>query len=80
MDYTYTRVMVDGTYSIANPLRLDGSGDQIHLSKEVESALPGKVFTLICNGAEAKFVFTEALSANEKTTLDTAVTDHQENN
>ncbi len=80
MDYTYTRVMVDGTYSIANPLRLDGSGDQIHLSKEVESALPGKAFKLICNGAEAKFVFTEALSGAEKTTLDAAVTDHQENN
>lgn len=58
-DYTYTRnVTGDGNYSITSLI-----------AKDVETALPGKVFTVHCIGTEVKFTFENTLSASEETTL-----------
>jgi len=78
-EYLYIRSLVSGKYDINNPDRVDGGSNQIYLAKEVESALPGKMFKLICNDSEAKFVFNNTLSGAEETTLSTTVSDHQNN-
>lgn len=77
-DYTYLRGLINGAYNIENPNRLD-AGNQIRLSKEIETALPGKNFTLHCNGTATKIVFQEILSVAEETILDTTVSDHKNN-
>ena len=77
-DYTYTRELVDGRWNVDNQYRLDDS-EQIHLAKEVETALSGKIFTICCMGTEVKLSFTEALSGGEQTTLATTVQAHKDN-
>lgn len=78
-EYIYTRELINGCYNINNVQRVDGEGNQIHFAKEVEDVLPGKSFKLICNDAEAKFIFTEDLSSGEQTTLANTVTAHKNN-
>ena len=79
-EHIFTRVFNAGTgYDIDNPARVDAESNQIHLAKEVETALPGKTFRLICNDTEAKFVFDQTLTAGEITTLTNSVNDHKNN-
>ncbi len=78
-DYIYTRAVVDNAYNINNKARVDGGGEQIHLSKEVETALPGESFKLICDGTEAKFVFYNELSSEDQDVLSDTVTAHKDN-
>jgi hypothetical protein len=78
-EYTSTRSIVNGCYNVDNPLRLDGSEKPIHLAKELETALPGKIFTLCCSGAEIKLCVDGTLTSGEQTTLSTTVTAHEDN-
>ena len=79
-DYNYTRgTIANGEYDINNPDRVDGGGNQIWLANEVETALPGKSFTLYCDATEATFNFPTALSAGDETTLTTTVNAHKNN-
>jgi len=77
MEYIYTRDKEAGVYKVNNPDRVDGSGNQIYLAKEVEALFPNEPFTMHCNDTELKFVFNNSIT---KATLDTAVSDHQNNN
>ena len=78
-EYTYERILTNNAYDIDNPLRIDESGEQICLAKEVESSLPGKKFKLRCNHTEAKFIFEVELTPEEKTILDGKVINHKNN-
>jgi hypothetical protein len=79
-DYNYVRgTLASGLYDINNPERVDGSGNQIWLANEVETAIPGKQFTLYCDSTNATFTFAETLSAGDETTLTTTVNNHKNN-
>ena len=78
-EYNYTREVVDSAYNIHSHARIDGEGEQILLSKEVEAAFPGENFRLCCNGTEAQFIFENTLDAGQIATLDALVTAHKEN-
>jgi len=79
-EYIYTREQNGGgEWNIDNPARVDGEGNQIHLAKEVEIALPGKAFKLFCDETQARFVFDEALTTEEETTLGDTVAAHKAN-
>ncbi len=67
-EHTYTRALVAGTSS----WDVDSG-----INKDIETALPGKLFVSRCFGTEAKFDFTDSLDATEITTLDTAVSDYK---
>jgi len=80
--YNYTRNIlttgtIQGCYDIDNPNRVDGGSLQIRLYSEIKTALPGKSFSEISNGTSCDLIFTNALTGAEKTTLDTVVSDHQ---
>lgn len=77
--YTFTRELVDGSYNIDNPLRVDGEGNQIYLAKEIETALPGKSFKLKCNATQVEVIFTEVLSAEEIDDLTAVINNHKNN-
>jgi hypothetical protein len=79
VDYVYSRELVEGRYDIDNKNRVDGEGNQIHLSNEVSIALPGKLFRLVCDAGEAKFIFNTSLSPEEELVLDACVTAHKNN-
>lgn len=80
-DYTYnfSRELVNGMYNINNIERVDVSGNQILLATEIESALPGKSFKIICDGANADIIFVDEISGPEQTTLNIVVTAHKNN-
>lgn len=78
MDYLYTREKAGGMYNIDNPNRTDLELNQIHLAKEIEAEIT-KNFTIICNDGECKIVFEEALTDEEKDTLDIIVENHKNN-
>lgn len=74
--YNYTRGTVPagakiGEFDIDNPYSLTT------LSKDIGVALPGKIFTMKCIDVDCDITFSDALSGPDKTTLDTAVSDHQ---
>jgi hypothetical protein len=78
--YEYERDPVPGGYDCpANPARTDVEGRQIHLAVEIADALPGKVFKIIADGADCDVIFSEALDAADKTTLDAVVAAHKAN-
>ena len=78
-NYEYTREKIEGMWDINNPLRVDGEGNQIRLSSEVQAAIPAMPFKMNCEGALALFSFETELSAGEKSTLDTTVQNHKDN-
>lgn len=79
-EYEYTRTLQsDGNYDIENHDRVDGESKQIHLAKEIETALPGKTFRVCCNGTSCKACFDVALSGADETTLNGVVSDHINN-
>jgi hypothetical protein len=79
-EYSYERSTIsDGRRDIDNPLRVDGEGNQIHLSKEIESALPGKNFKLKCHGDNAVLIFDNDLSSEEENLLSQVVISHKNN-
>jgi len=80
--YNYVRGMRGGQYLIPNKERvtLDDPPKQIHLAKEIEAALGSKMFRVRCNANDCDVVFEEALTLEEKETLDGLITDHKENN
>lgn len=77
--YFYTREIVNDHWNINNPERVDIDGNQIYLSKEVETALPEATFRMYCNGSEVCFLFDSELSVSDKETLDTCVSNHKNN-
>lgn len=78
-EYIFSRVLVGGAYNINNLARVDGEGNQIYLSKEVEAALPNKQFKMFCAASEVKFCFEVELTAGEQTTLQQTIDDHENN-
>ena len=77
--YKYTRGLVNGQYNINNVLRVDVGTEQIFLAKEIETALPGKIFRVKCSSEEANIIFDETLTAPEIATLDTIIGNHKNN-
>ena len=80
--YEYTRTMLSNNqYNINNTERVDGEGNQIYLSKEIESEFPSKKFLVRCNDTNLKILVEEAddFSAEEKTALDQIIQDHKDN-
>jgi hypothetical protein len=79
-EYLYEReILAEGCWDIDNPNRVDLEGNQIHLASEVADALPGKMFQMICDGPVCKFIFSQALTAQEEATLTTTVNNHKQN-
>ena len=79
-DYEYVRDLVDGSYDINNSLRVDDQGIVIMLAHEIEAALPGKSFKVLCDGSDCVVSFLQVtLTVGEKTTLDQVVQDHKDN-
>lgn len=69
-------------WNIPNPMRVDGSLDQIQLATEIKTAISTKTLAVpgvVCNGTSCEINFTEALSAGEETTLTTTVNAHKNN-
>jgi hypothetical protein len=75
-EYTYSREWTSTDYKIENIERVDGEDDHIYLATEIDSALPGKTFKLFGDENTLRCVFDIALSAPEKTTLDSVVAAH----
>lgn len=79
-EYEYVRVkLTSGWDNPENPARLDGGGLQIHLSTEIEAALPGKPFCFHAYGTKTLIWFGSQLTAGEEASLDQAVSDHKNN-
>jgi hypothetical protein len=71
-EYEYSREKdASGVYDINNPAAVDP------LSKQVEVALPGKQFIVSCDYGACNICFKNNISSEEKTTLDTVVSDHK---
>ena len=80
--HVYTRTMLSNNqYNINNSERVDGEGNQIYLSKEIEASFPNKKFLVRCNHTSLKILVKEAddFTAGEKTTLDQLIQDHKDN-
>jgi len=82
-DYEYTREKLTsgphaGAWDIDNPDRVDEE-KQIHLAKEVETAIPGRKFRLVCADTLATFIFATTLTSEQETTLTTTVNNHKNN-
>jgi hypothetical protein len=75
--HVYTRELVTGRWNINNVHYVDAQNYPIPLATQVKGVLPGKVFTLRCNGAVATFDFADELTAPEIALLDTAVAEHK---
>jgi hypothetical protein len=84
--YEYTRERIASgdsanAWDIDNPNRvalIDDENVQIRLSSEIKSTL-SKNCRVVCVGALCSITFAEALSAGDKTTLDTIVSNHKNN-
>ena len=72
-EHIYTRELVDGVYNFPNQARYDENGVLLLPAKEIETALPGKAFTLHCAGTEIKVDFVDQLTAQEISTLDDTI-------
>ena len=80
MVYNYDRPQVDGIYKIDNPERVDGEGNQIHFSKEIETRFPTYKFSVSCFKLQCKINFIErTLSTEEKNDLDDIYNNHINN-
>jgi hypothetical protein len=80
MNYEYDREQLEnGAWDIDNPERTS-EGEQVYLANEIVTALPGKDPIVHCDAGTADIDFGEVtLTAEEKTTLDTVVSDHKNN-
>lgn len=78
-DYTFTRTRLNGHWDIRNPARVDQEGNQIYLAKEIETALPGKSFRVVCEGTNCTVKFDATLTDAEETTLTNTVNAHKNN-
>lgn len=67
------------SYNVNHPDRVDGGGEILTLAKELESAIPGKINKVICNGTEIKIVCSSALTAGEESTMDSTIATHKTN-
>ena len=72
-DYSFTRTAQSPGYDINHSSRTEV------LAKDIEAALPGKLFKVICNDTSAIARFDNALTGAEETTLNNTVSDHQNN-
>jgi len=81
--YNYTRELVNGSYNINNPLRLDGEQNQIWLYQEVENAIPTKPFKVKCNcdgdPLKVEIAFETELTTEEESVLAAVVSNHKNN-
>ena len=80
MVYNYNRPQVEGIYKIDNPDRVDGEGKQIHLSIEIQTEFPSYPFSVRCFKTDCNIEFVNReLTTEEKTSLDTIVSNHINN-
>jgi hypothetical protein len=79
MFYLYSREVINDSWNINNPLRVDIEGNQIYLAREVSNIFPDKMFKLFCDEARVEFDFVEELTQEEKEILDTCVSNHKNN-
>jgi len=79
MKYSYTRELVNELYNINNIQRIDVNLNNIYLSSEIESALPNKVFKIICIEDVCEIDFLVELTTEEKIILDNIVNNHKQN-
>ncbi|MDX1372239.1 MAG: hypothetical protein R3321_07200 [Nitrososphaeraceae archaeon] len=74
MEYFYTReLQADSRYNIGYV------GEKISLAEEIQDTFPSHSVKVMCNGTTVKVEISPTLSAGEKTTLDTIVSDHKNN-
>ncbi len=79
-EYIFVRGTIpDGRYDIDNPLRVDAEGNQIHLAKEIEAAITGKSFKVVCSYDECKVITETDWTSEEQTTLGQVVQAHKDN-
>lgn len=80
MIYDYTRDFLDDNiWDIDNPYRRDVDGHQIYLSNEIENAIPEKHFRIYCEDMYVYINFDTELTSEEKSILDTTVSNHKNN-
>ena len=78
--YEFVRAKLPGgQWDIPNLERVDGEGAQIHLSKEVEAALPGVAFKVLGDEAVLCVMTENTLVAADVVTLADVVADHKAN-
>ena len=77
--YSYTRSVDSHGPDVDNPSRVDGNGNQIFLYTEILSQIAKNLTRIIGNGEDLDVIFTAELSTEEKTLLDTIITDHKNN-
>ena len=70
----------DGTrYHVENIERVDLETQPIHLSKEIEAALAGKLFKLFGAKSELNCIFESKLTTEEEATLSSVISKHKNN-
>jgi len=87
IEYKYNREIINydvngetgKCWDINNRNRIDGDGNQIFLSNEVQDAITNHKFILICNSDNATFVFDRELTQEEKDILDVTTYNHKNN-
>lgn len=79
--YDYERRKIPGGFDSNNVNRVNESGNQIFIAKEIESVIPGKRFLVRCDLCCIKILFDEEddLTDAEKVTLDMVVSTHRAN-
>jgi len=74
--YNYTRGIIPAG-SKAGKFDIDNPYSQTTLSKDIEVALPGKIFIVNNSDVDCDIKFSDALSGGDETILATTVSDHQ---
>lgn len=78
-EYFFTRAKIGNLWDVNHPDRVDIEINTGYLAQEVETALPGKNFTLHCNATEIKFIFENSLDLADQAILSTVVDNHKSN-
>ena len=75
----YTRVLVDGQWDIDSSDRVNANGEHLHLAKEIEAAIPGEPFKIVCDGSNVSVIFTNTLTQQQQDDVDSTVAAHKAN-
>jgi len=73
----FTRDLINGVYDIDNPLRLDESGNQIHLFCEIQDGFPGWEFSINMDGTQCTLQAPTACT--DEPALLIIISDHKNN-
>ena len=79
MKYTYTRELINELYNIDNIERKDANLNNINLAFEIQTQFSNKYFKVICDAVICEIDFLIELTSEEKTILDTIVSNHKQN-